>query len=87
MTDLERRVLHERVQHWQIDWRFVDLNESVLHPRFVVVTRREVRRELNAYALGQLGVHVQVGRGIVEAVADGHQAITIGVRSAAGISR
>ena len=69
VPDLHRRELHDVVQDREINRRFVDLDEAVLDPGFVMVTRREVARELDADALGKLRMQVGVGDGVVEAVA------------------
>jgi hypothetical protein len=77
VTDLDGRVLHEAVERRHVERRLVDLDETVLDPRFVVVTRRELACELDADAWGQLRVQVHIGGGVIEAVANLHQTIAI----------
>ena len=77
MSDAERRVLHDVIEQRIVDRRRVDEQIAVLDPRLLVMARREVRRHRDADARGDLGVHVEIRDGVVEAVADPDELILI----------
>ena len=77
VADLERRVLHDALEQRVVDRRIVDEEVAVLHPRFLVMAGREVRRHRDADPWGDLRVDVQVRDGVVEAVADRDELVRV----------
>jgi hypothetical protein len=75
VAGLQGDVPHQRLEHGDVEGRVVDEQVPILHPRLVVMPRRQVRRERDADATRELRVEVEVGDGVVEARTDRHQAI------------
>ena len=77
VSNAERRVLHDAVEDRIVDRRLVDERVAVLDPRLLMVPRGGIARHREPNAWRDLRVQIEVGDGVVEAVADRDELIRI----------
>src|SRR5665213_20878 len=77
VANLQGQVFHDGVERVHVDRRRVNQQVAVLDPGILVVARRQVGCDFNAYSLCELGVEIQICNGVIEAVTDLDQLVRV----------